>query len=176
MWSITNLEREFPRSPGRIEVLGLTPTSLTRPVFSPASLPNTGASVARAATVVPPEFSGTVTLLFRMLWDGPDGTDQRDGSVSVPVQVCPQSAPTTTTTTTSVTSTTRPTPVQQSVPPGPTTTTIPSSDTPGTTTTTTVPATPPDDDTAVAAATASSDEFPVSQAAVPVKTNPQFTG
>jgi hypothetical protein len=203
VWSVRNLETAFRRSPAHIEDVRLTPSFLTA-AFSPASLPNTGTATATATTAVPPRFAGTVTLAYRMVWSGPDGADQRDGSVSVPVRACPQSPPpppptttttvpppttttttvpppTTTTTTvpTPTTTTTVPTPVQFTVPPPP-----PDDDTPTTTTSSTPSTTVPDEATAVAGATmeAEAEAEPEAEGvAVAVKpiavvAQPQFTG
>jgi hypothetical protein len=170
LWAITNLETELPRSPAHIENVTVTPSGFTTPGFLPLELPNTGTATATTFTDVPPTFSGTVTLAFRLVWAGLDGTDFRDGTISATVSPCPQSPPpppptTTTTTVTSTTTTTIPgVPVQFTVPPGSTSTT-----------TTTVATTPTTE--AVAAESVEADVVPVvAVRPIAVEATPTFTG
>jgi hypothetical protein len=172
MWAITNLETELPRSPAHIENVTVTPSGFTTPGFLPLELPNNGTTTATTFTDVPPTFSGAVTLAFRLVWAGLDGTDFRDGTISTTVSPCPQSPPPppppTTTTVTSTTTTTIPgVPVQFTVPPESTSTT--------TTTVATTPTTPTTE--AVAAEAVEADVVPVvAVRPIAVTATPTFTG
>lgn len=100
-WEITNLETEFPLSPATVTDVVVKPAFPTQ-WTSPITLKNTGSSKATAETIVPPGFSGKVTLSFTLKWSGKDGADERPGFLTVTVSECEQ--PTVRQATTSTTS------------------------------------------------------------------------
>lgn len=111
-WVIENREEGNLGAPGYIENVSVSP-DFGVSLFVPNPLPNTGHATAEATTVVPPDFSGTVTLTFDFVWRSAGGHEEdarRDVKATAEVRKCRQPTTTTSTSTTTsiVTTTTAP--------------------------------------------------------------------
>lgn len=130
-WTVHNHETSYPRSPAAIVDVHVTP-NFPSTWETPTTLPNTGTAAAKAHTIVPADYSGTVVFTVTIRYAGPDGDHgPLFGEAVATVRACPPpvstppqsqvttststTVPTSTTTTTTVPSTTTTVAVRQAV-------------------------------------------------------------